>query len=110
MTDGYPVDKLFTVIGSFIALAFVLALAALVITQWQNPEVHQLVMEQFRVIVALPAAGLFAFLVVTAFQVGAGPIDVEIFGFKFKGAGGPAIMWVIAFLASAMMIQVLWKT
>ena len=48
MADGYTVNKLFIVIGSFIALAFVLALAALVITQWQRSEVHQLVMEQFQ--------------------------------------------------------------
>ena len=110
MAEGYPVDKLFSVIGAVVALAFLAALAGLVISEWNNPEVHQLVVDQFRVIVALPAAGLFAFLVISAFQVGAGPIEVDIFGLKFKGAGGPAIMWVIAFLACVMGIQLLWKT
>jgi hypothetical protein len=97
------------IIGIFIVLAVFLALAALVVTQWDNPEVHTFVMDQFRVIVCLPAAGLFAFLIIAIFQVAVGQMQFKAFGIEFAGAAGPVIIWILAFLAIARMIERLWK-
>ena len=84
------------------------SLVALLYAGWDHPNVRQFTMEQFRVIVGLPTAGLFAFLVVAIFQVQAGNINIKMFGLEFSGAGGPVIMWIFAFLSIATMIGTLW--
>jgi hypothetical protein len=96
------------IIAIFIVLAFFVTIAILVITQWKNPDVRNFVMSQFPVIVCLPTAGLFAFLVIAIFQVGTGQIQFKAFGLEFSGAAGPVIMWVLAFLVIATMIRLLW--
>jgi hypothetical protein len=96
------------IVGFLILLAFVSFLVYLVVTQWNDPGVHQFVTDHFRVIVCLPSAGLFAFVIVAIFQVSAGQIQFSAFGFQFSGAAGPVIMWILAFLAIGMMIKALW--
>jgi EamA domain-containing membrane protein RarD len=66
------------IIGFIVLLAIVLALLALLYVGWDKENVRQFVMDQFKVIVCLPAAGLFAFLVVAIFQVSAGQIQFKI--------------------------------
>jgi hypothetical protein len=94
------------IVGFVILLCFVGALLALLWSGWYSPAVRQLVMDHFRVTVALPAAGLFAFLVVAIFQVAVGQIEFEVLGVKVAGAAGPIVMWVLCFLAITVGIGV----
>ena len=58
-----------------------------------KPELHPLqIMEMFY------ATG-GAFILVTLFRTTDGPVDLNMGFVHFKGASGPVIMWVIAFIA-----------
>ena len=102
-------DKIVLAISYCVLTVVFGSLVALLYAGWDHPNVRQFTMEQFRVIVGLPTAGLFAFLVVAIFQVQAGNIVIKMFGVEFSGAGGPVIMWIFAFLAIATMIGTLWN-
>lgn len=69
---------------------------------------YDLLVERFPVIVALPTAAGISFLVVAYFRQVSGPVEFEAFGVKFKGRGGPAILWVVCFLSIAGAIKLLW--
>ena len=58
--------------------------------------------------IGLPIAGLIAYFIVGTLENARGPIEFEALGFKFKGAGGPVIMWVIVFLALVISITLVW--
>ena len=55
--------------------------------------------------VAVPLAGLSAFLLVVILEIKSGPVEFEGPGFKLKGAAGPALFWVICFLAIVLGIK-----
>ena len=97
-------------ISLFVLIAMVGGLLTFVYAGWNKPNVRQFTMDQFRVIVGLPTAGLFSVLVVAIFQVSAGNINIKMFGLEFSGAGGPVVMWIFAFLSIATMIGTLWDT
>jgi hypothetical protein len=64
--------------------------------------------EHFAAVVGLPTAALAALFVVAIFEATTGPIEFEGLGFKFRGASGPIIFWVICFLATSGSIKLLW--
>ena len=64
--------------------------------------------EHFAATVGLPAAALAALFVVLFLEVKSGRMEFELWGMKFKGASGEAVMFVIVFLAIALAIKVLW--
>lgn len=64
--------------------------------------------EHFAVVVGLPAALIAALFVVSIFEITIGPIEFEACGFKFRGASGPIVFWVICFLAIGGSIKLLW--
>lgn len=69
---------------------------------------RELVAQRFPVVVLLPTAGVAAFAVVFLFRQAAGPIELEAFTIKFKGAAGPVFLWILCFLAMALAIKWLW--
>jgi len=79
-------------IGYVVLVAFIAGLLALLIGEWHNQSIRQLVLEHFRAVVLLPAAGLFAFLIVAIFESTAGKIAFSALGLKFEGAAGPIVM------------------
>ena len=93
-----------------ILLIIVGILLVFVVQQWDNPEVHKLVMAHLQAAVGLPVAGVFAFLLVALFRTTEGRIRFEVVGLKFDGAAGPIIMWVLCFLAITVSIRMLWVT
>jgi hypothetical protein len=69
---------------------------------------REVVSQHYVVIVALPVAGVFSFIVVFLFKQTSGPIEFEAFTLKFRGAAGPVILWILCFLAIAAAIKALW--
>jgi hypothetical protein len=64
---------------------------------------------QVRAIVGIPLAALSAFSVVFVFEATSGRIEFEIGPLKFRGASGPAVIWVFAFMAIVGAIVMLWS-
>ncbi len=50
-------------------------------------------------IVGIPLSTFIALFIVLFLRYAAGPIEIEGFGVKFRGASGPIILWIICFLA-----------
>jgi hypothetical protein len=69
-------------------------------------------MELFRnhaaAVLGLPTGALAALCIVLFLEAKSGRIEFEGFGFKFRGASGEIILWVICFLAIVTAIKLLW--
>ncbi len=65
-------------------------------------------MQHFPAIIGLPMAAICALFIVMILKYTSGPIEFELLSFKFKGASGQIIFWVICFLAITLAIRVLW--
>ena len=59
--------------------------------------------------IAVPLSGVSALCVVLALKATTGPIEFEAFGFKFRGASGPLVFWLICFIAMIWAVWLLWK-
>lgn len=57
----------------------------------------------------LPLAASMAICLVVLLESSEGPIEFEGLGFKFRGASGPIILWVLSFLAIVCAIRLLWS-
>jgi hypothetical protein len=106
-------EKFRFVIGwAFVVLALLLALAGLgwwLIADWNAPYLVRKLDEQFNVLIGIPAGIAAALLLVIFLRTTDGPIEFEALGFKFKGASGPIVLWVLVFLSIVMAIKVLTK-
>ena len=94
----------------FVILTLLLFIAvAPAISSWiLTKEAGDLLIGKFQVVVGLPAAAVAAFVIVTFLQQTAGPIEFEGFGFKFRGAAGQVVLWIICFLVIVVAIKWLW--
>ena len=72
---------------------------------WNEGWVKEVITEHFAATIGLPLSAIGAFLLVTVLQISAGKIEFEALGFKFRGASGPAVLWVLCFLAIATAIN-----
>ena len=71
---------------------------------------NKLIEDHYPAMVGIPLMALAAFCIVMSFKVAIGsPIEFEVIGFKFKGASGPVIMWILCFLALTLAFRVLWS-
>ena len=66
------------------------------------------VFEHFGATVGLPLTAISALGLVLLLGFSAGPIEFEGLGFKFKGASGSIIFWVLSYLVLAGTIKLLW--
>jgi hypothetical protein len=66
------------------------------------------VTDHLAAVIGIQAAAVTAFVIVVFLQQTAGPVEFNALGFKFKGAAGQVVMWVICFLAIAGAIKLLW--
>lgn len=67
-----------------------------------------LLREHVRAIVGLPIAAVSAFCIVVVLEATSGNIEFEALGFKFRGASGPVVLWVLSFIVFVLAIRVLW--
>jgi hypothetical protein len=79
------------------------------LTIWTGqPWLVEIAREHFAATVGLPAAALVALCIVYFLEHTGGPIEFEGLGFKFRGASGPIVLWVLCFLAITAGIRLLW--
>jgi hypothetical protein len=98
---------LFFAIAVVISAAAVFAYTIMVVAvQFRYWEI--LLRDHFAAIIGLPGAAAVAFAIVVFLRQTDGPIEFEGVGFKFKGAAGQVVMWVLCFLAIAAAIKLCW--
>ena len=90
------------VLGAAIVLS--LTIRVVVFQAWDWKEI----LTKFAAVIGLPGAAAVAFVLVVFLRQTDGPIEFEGLGFKFSGAAGQVIMWVICFLAIAGAIKLLY--
>lgn len=59
-------------------------------------------------VLGLPTAALAALCIVLFLEAKSGHIEFEGFGFKFRGASGEIILWVLCFLSITASVKLLW--
>ena len=75
---------------------------------WSEHLVPNLLRDHIRAVVGLPMAAVSAFCLVVILEATSGKIEFEALGFKFRGASGPVVLWVLCFLVFVLAIRVLW--
>lgn len=68
----------------------------------------QLLEQHYAAIVGIPMSAIGAFCVVTLLKITHGPIEVEGFGVKFRGASAPIVFWILCFAAFVWSLRLLW--
>ena len=69
---------------------------------------HGILQDHFAAVIGLPLSALLALWVVIILQTKSGPIEISGHGFKFRGASGPVILWILCFLTISFTIKLLW--
>ena len=75
------------------------------------PKTHVLetvIQQHFLALTGVPLSAIAATLVLAMFRAEAGEIKFKAIGFEFEGASGPAVIWVLCFLAFVVALRVLW--
>ncbi len=67
-----------------------------------------IVKAHFLATVGLPLAAIASICVVFLFRFVSGEIEFEGFGLKFHGASAPLILWILAFMAMATAMKMVW--
>jgi hypothetical protein len=65
--------------------------------------------KHYAAMVGTPLSAVTAFCIVTLLEVTSGPIEFEALGFKFRGASGPIILWILSFLSVGIVFHLLWS-
>jgi hypothetical protein len=79
------------------------------VVDWNAAYLIKKIDEDFHVIIGLPVAAAGALMIVIFLRTTEGRIKFEAFGFKFEGASGPIVLWILVFLAIVAGIKVLSK-
>jgi len=58
--------------------------------------------------IGIAMSAISAYCLVAILEISSGAIEFEVLGFKFKGASGPVILWVLCFLAMVFAVWLLW--
>jgi hypothetical protein len=107
------VEEKFRRIGIWSLLIFMIVVLSCIFYDFvQYGHVDELWMplarDHFAAVVGLPMCALGSLCVVLTLRISAGPMEVEAWGLKFKGAAAPIVFWLLCFLAMATMIKMLW--
>jgi hypothetical protein len=69
---------------------------------------RELYKEHFVAIIGLPLAAIVSLFIVFVLEQTQGPLEFDGLGFKFKGASGPVVLWVLCYLAITISLKTLW--
>jgi hypothetical protein len=64
--------------------------------------------KHFPATIGLPLSAVSSLCVVLALRAATGPIEFEALGFKFQGASGPLVFWLLSFIAMIHALWLLW--
>ncbi len=64
--------------------------------------------KHFPVTIGLPVAAVISLLLILVLRETTGKLEFEALGFKFRGASGPVVLWVLCYLAITLSIKLLW--
>jgi hypothetical protein len=103
------VVTILAVIGA-VAIAAMLVIAVIGLSVSGDVVYASIVVTHYPVTFGLPMAAIAALVLVFLLEYARGPVEFEVPGFKFKGAAGPLVMWVIVYLAIASSIAFLWDS
>ena len=74
-----------------------------------HPDIlEEVARNHFRGMMGLPMAVMTALAIVTFLRVTSGNLEFKAFGFEFKGASGPVVLWVLTVLACVAGTIALW--
>ena len=97
---------------TFVICSCVLTLALAFIVLWigiKSPNYFIVSVRHFPTVIGLTLAGVAALFIVTMCKVVTGEkLSFSALGFKFEGASGPVVLWVVCFLAITLAIFTLW--
>jgi hypothetical protein len=83
-------------------------------TIWGEPDpsnwLAKLTKIHYAALVGTPMSAVTAFCIVSLLKVTSGPIEFEAFGFRFRGASGPIVLWVFCFLSVVFAFHLLWPS
>lgn len=101
------IAKIIVVIGVTLMMFFLIAfigLHAMKPKSW----VAEMTENHFAAIIGLPFIALLSFFIVVILEFSFGTIEFEGLGFKFKGASGPIVLWIMCFLGISVAVRMLW--
>ncbi|MDO9311465.1 MAG: hypothetical protein Q7T85_07180 [Nitrosomonas sp.] len=58
--------------------------------------------------IGIGISAISAFFVVAVLELTGGAIQFEVLGFKFQGAAGQVVLWVLCFLSMVFAVWFLW--
>ena len=102
----FPTGSNLSTVLTQVTIIGILALAL-----WSNrsdPILTQIVSKNAPVIIELPIAGLFAFVIVVFFQQTEAPVVVKFPGIELTGSSGEVFLWLLTFVGISLMIHLLW--
>ena len=73
-----------------------------------SPQLAAFFEAHFPVTIGLPLAAVISLLLILVLRETAGKLEFEALGFKFRGASGPVVLWVLCYLAITLSIKLLW--
>ena len=102
------VSRIVVLIGPFVLLGPIIYVAWLIVTPGTPREYTAFVLQNYLVFFGMPYAAFFSYYLVSALESSRGPIEVEFVGFKFKGAAGPLVFWLLIFLSVQLGFKLFW--
>jgi hypothetical protein len=69
----------------------------------------QILEKHFAAALGVPLSAISSTCVILLLKATTGPIEFEGMGFKFRGASGPIILWILCFLAIILGVYLLWN-
>jgi hypothetical protein len=73
-----------------------------------SPTLAEFLKQHARVTFGLPIAAVVSLLLILVLRESTGKLEFEALGFKFRGASGPVVLWVLCYLAMTLSIKLLW--
>jgi hypothetical protein len=98
----------FGILGMCIITVYFAIKAAFLSYHGISPQLAAFFETYFPVTVGLPVAAVVSLLLILVLRETAGKLEFEALGFKFRGASGPVVLWVLCYLAITLSIKLLW--
>ncbi len=73
-----------------------------------SPTLAEFAKQHAPVTFGLPIAAAVSLLLILVLRETTGKLEFEALGFKFRGASGPVVLWVLCYLAMTLSIKLLW--